>query len=60
MEIKKVYIAVTGSTVREKNMKLSAIIATAPNVNRRIIKIEKDQDGNPGYWFFYLDTVDTV
>lgn len=55
METKKIFINDNGSTVEERNMNLSAMIALAPNVHRRITKIERDQVSESGFWLFYLE-----
>jgi hypothetical protein len=40
-------------SVREKNMRLSAKLATAPNVTRKIARIERVEIGASGWWIYY-------
>lgn len=40
-------------TIREKNMQLSATLATAPHVKRKIISIERIEIGGSGWRIHY-------
>ena len=38
---------------QDKNMQLSAELATAPNVKRKIVRIERIEIGASGWWISY-------
>jgi len=42
-----------GMSPEERNIQLSAVLATAPNKNRDIVLIERDKAGQNGWWITY-------
>lgn len=40
-------------TIREKNEQLSAVLATSPNVTRKIVEIERIEIGGSGWRIHY-------
>ena len=55
LEEKKVFIKDPNPdmSIRDKNMHLSARLAFAPNVNRKIVRIDRIEIGAFGWWITY-------
>ena len=55
LQEKKVFIKDTSTnmSVEQKNKFLSAKLAVAPNLKRKIIRIERIEIGGSGWWIHY-------
>ena len=55
LDEKKAFIkdSTESMSIREKNQHLSAKLAVAPHVNRKIVRIERIEIGASGWWVHY-------
>jgi hypothetical protein len=55
LQEKKVFIKDTSTnmSIEQKNKHLSAKLAVAPNLKRKIVRIERIEIGGSGWWIHY-------